>query len=132
MHAQPHIKQKNEIKNISAVHKTWRTVNVRSRVRKQFIYVLFQLMSTCAEVAQRLNYWPPNRSILEGRGFESRRQLFFFFSNIHTSDKLEIFFGGRVFSDSQPRSQDAILFTMAKALCTGQRHYNRVHYNYYI
>ena len=52
--------------------------------------------------------------------------------NIHTSDKLEIFFGGRVFSDSQPRSQDAILFTMAKALCTGQRHYNRVHYNYHI
>ena len=56
-------------------------------------------MSTCAEVAQRLNYWPPNRSILEGRGFESRRQLFsfffffFFFSfNIHTSEKLEIFF----------------------------------------
>ena len=53
-------------------------------------------MSTCAEVAQRLNYWPPNRSILEGRGFESRRQLFFFFFffffNIHTSDKLEIFF----------------------------------------
>ena len=39
--------------------------------------------------------------------------------NIHTSDKLEIFFGGRVFSDSQPQSQDAILFTMAKALCTG-------------
>ena len=33
----------------------------------------------------------------EGRGFESRRQLFFFFFfffsfNIHTSDKLEIFF----------------------------------------
>ena len=36
----------------------------------------------------------------DGRGFESRRQLFFlfffffffFFSNIHTSDKLEIFF----------------------------------------
>ena len=53
-------------------------------------------------------------------------------SNIHTSDKLEIFFGGRVFSDSQPRSQDAILFTMAKALCTGQRHYNRIHYNYHI
>ena len=54
-------------------------------------------MSTCAEVAQRLNYWPPNRSILEGRGFESRRQLFFYFLffiffNIHTSDKLEIFF----------------------------------------
>ena len=51
-------------------------------------------MSTCAEVAQRLNYWPPNRSILEGRGFESRRQLFFFFFsfNIRTSDKLEIFF----------------------------------------
>ena len=55
-------------------------------------------MSTCAEVAQRLNYWPPNRSILEGRGFESRRQLFFFFFffffffNIHTSEKLEIFF----------------------------------------
>ena len=52
-------------------------------------------MSACAEVAQRLNYWPPNRSILEGRGFESRRQLFFFFFfffNIHTSDKLEIFF----------------------------------------
>ena len=52
--------------------------------------------------------------------------------NIHTSDKLEIFFGGRVFSDSQPRSQDAIFFTMAKALCTGQRHYNRIHYNYHI
>ena len=52
--------------------------------------------------------------------------------NIHTSDKLDIFFGGRVFSDSQPRSQDAILFTMANALCTGQRHYNRVHYNYHI
>ena len=55
-------------------------------------------MSTCAEVAQRLNYWPPNRSILEGQGFESRRKLFFFFFffffffNIHTSDKLEIFF----------------------------------------
>ena len=60
------------------------------------------------------------------------RKLFFFFFNIHTSDKLEIFFGGRVFSDSQPRSQDAILFTMAKALCTGQRHYNRIHYNYHI
>ena len=34
---------------------------------------------------------------VEGRGFESRRQLFFsffffFFFNIHTSDKLEIFF----------------------------------------
>ena len=73
-------------------------------------------------------------NIVEGRGFESRRQLFFsfLFFNIHTSDKLEIFFGGRVFSDSQPRSQDAILFTMAKALCTGQRHYNRVHYNYHI
>ena len=58
-------------------------------------------MSTCAEVAQRLNYWPPNRLILEGRGFESRRQLFFFFFffNIHNSDKLEIFFGGRVFSE---------------------------------
>ena len=29
----------------------------------------------------------------DGRGFESRRQLFFFFfSHIHTSDKLEIFF----------------------------------------
>ena len=31
----------------------------------------------------------------DGRGFESRRQLFFlflFFFNIHTSDKLEIFF----------------------------------------
>ena len=58
-------------------------------------------MSTCAEVAQRLNYWPPNQSILEGREFESRCQLFFFFFcfcfffcffNIHTSDKLEIFF----------------------------------------
>ena len=74
-------------------------------------------------------------NIVEGRGFVSRRQLFFFFFfffNIHTSDKLEIFFGSRVFSDSQPRSQDAILFTMAKALCTGQRHYNRVHYNYHI
>ena len=43
-------------------------------------------------------------SIVEGQGFESRRQfffllllffcflLFFFFFNIHTSDKLEIFF----------------------------------------
>ena len=35
-------------------------------------------------------------NIVEGRGFESRRQLFFFFFffffNIHTSDKLEIFF----------------------------------------
>ena len=32
-------------------------------------------------------------NIVEGRGFESRRQLFFFFPfNIHTSDKLEIFF----------------------------------------
>ena len=33
--------------------------------------------------------------VVEGRGFESRRQLFFFFFflfNIHTSDKLEIFF----------------------------------------
>ena len=54
-------------------------------------------MSTCAEVAQRLNYCPPNQSILEGRGFESRHQLFFFFFfffpfNIQTSDKLEIFF----------------------------------------
>ena len=34
--------------------------------------------------------------IVEGRGFESRRQLFFFFFsffffNIHSSDKLEIF-----------------------------------------
>ena len=58
--------------------------------------------------------------------------FFFFFFNIHTSDKLEIFFGGRIFSDSQPRSQDAILLTMAKALCTGQRHYNMVHYNYHI
>ena len=53
-------------------------------------------MATCAEVAQRLNYWPPNRT--DGRGFESRRQLFFFFFffffffNIHTSGKLEIFF----------------------------------------
>ena len=37
------------------------------------------------------------------------------------NDKLEIFFGGRVFS----AAKDAILFTMAKvakALCTGQRH----------
>ena len=35
-------------------------------------------------------------NLVEGRGFESRRQLFFFFFffffNIHTSDKLEIFF----------------------------------------
>ena len=35
-------------------------------------------------------------NIVEGRGFESQRQLFFFiyffFFNIHTSDKLEIFF----------------------------------------
>ena len=34
-------------------------------------------------------------NIVKGRGFESRRQLFFsffFFFNIHTSDKLEIFF----------------------------------------
>ena len=33
-------------------------------------------------------------NIVEGRGFESRRQLFFFFFffNIHTSDKLEISF----------------------------------------
>ena len=36
-------------------------------------------------------------NIVEGRGFESLRQLFFFFFfffffNIHTSDKLEIFF----------------------------------------
>ena len=33
-------------------------------------------------------------NIVEGRGFESRRQVFFsfFFFNIHTSDKLEIFF----------------------------------------
>ena len=37
-------------------------------------------------------------NIVEGRGFESRRQIFFFFffffffPNIHTSDKLEIFF----------------------------------------
>ena len=32
-------------------------------------------------------------NIVEGRGFESRRQLFFFFFfNIHTSYKLEIFF----------------------------------------
>ena len=31
-------------------------------------------------------------NIVEGRGFESRRQLFSFFFNIHTSDKLEIFF----------------------------------------
>ena len=32
-------------------------------------------------------------NIVEGRGFESRRQLFFFFFfSIHTSDKLEIFF----------------------------------------
>ena len=39
-------------------------------------------------------------NIVEGRGFESRRQLFFFFFfffffssfNIHSSDKLEIFF----------------------------------------
>ena len=36
-------------------------------------------------------------NIVEGRGFESRRQLFFFFFfffffNIHTSDKVEIFF----------------------------------------
>ena len=40
---------------------------------------------------------------------------------IHTSDKLEIFFSGRVFS----AAKDPILFTMAKvakALCTGQRH----------
>ena len=72
-------------------------------------------------------------NIVEGLGFPASAILFFFFFlNIHTSDKLEIFFGGRVFSDSHPRSQDAILFTMAKALCTGQRHYNRVHYNYHI
>ena len=33
-------------------------------------------------------------NIVEGRGFESRRQLsfFFFFLNIHISDRLEIFF----------------------------------------
>ena len=33
-------------------------------------------------------------NIVEGRGFESRRQLFFFFFffNIHTSGKVEIFF----------------------------------------
>ena len=40
--------------------------------------------------------------------------------NIHTSDNLEIFFGGRVFS----AAKDAILFTsakVAKAFCTGQR-----------
>ena len=77
---------------MSAVHKTWRTVNVRSRVWTQFIYVLFQLMSTCAEVAQRLNYWPPNRTD-EGSspGFSFSFSFFFSF-NIHTSDKLEIFF----------------------------------------
>ena len=93
MHAQPRIKQKNEIKNMSAVHKTWRTVNVRSRVWTQFIYVLFQLMSTCAEVAQRLNYWPPNRTD-EGSspGVSFSFLFFFFFFFFHTSDKLEIFF----------------------------------------
>ena len=31
-------------------------------------------------------------NIVEGRGFESWHQLLFFFLNIHTSDKLEIFF----------------------------------------
>ena len=32
-------------------------------------------------------------NIVEGRGFDSRRQLFFFFFfNIHTSDKVESFF----------------------------------------
>ena len=44
-------------------------------------------MSTCAEVAQRLSYWPPN---LTDEG--SSPGVSFSFSNIHTSDKLEIFF----------------------------------------
>ena len=55
-------------------------------------------MSTCAEVAQRLNYWPPNLTD-EGSSpgvsfsfFLSFFFFFFFFFNIHTSDKLEIFF----------------------------------------
>ena len=83
---------------MSAVDKTWRTVNVRSRVWTQFIYVLFQRMSTCAEVAQRLNYWPPNRTDEGSSPGVSISFLFFFFFfcffffNIHTSDKLEIFF----------------------------------------
>ena len=53
-------------------------------------------MSTCAEVAQRLNYWPPN---LTDEGSSPGVSFsffffffFFFFFNIHTSDKLEIFF----------------------------------------
>ena len=50
---------------------------------------------------------------------ESERNLTLF--NIQSSDKLEIFFGGRVFS----AAKDAILFTtakVAKAFCIGQRH----------
>ena len=53
-------------------------------------------MSACAEVAQRLSYWPPN---LTDKGSSPGVSFsffffffFFFFSNIHTSDKLEIFF----------------------------------------
>ena len=53
-------------------------------------------MSTCAEVAQRLNYWPPNRTdegSSPGVSFSFFFFFFFFFFfNIHTSDKLEIFF----------------------------------------
>ena len=42
-------------------------------------------------------------NIVKGRGFESRRQLFFFFFfffNIHTLDKLEIFFDHSILANA--------------------------------
>ena len=38
-------------------------------------------------------------NIVKGRGFESRRQHFFFF-NIHTLDKLEIFFDHSILANA--------------------------------
>ena len=90
MQTQPHIKHKNEIKNILAVHKTWRTVNVRSRVYLCFVstYVnmyrsspVVKLLASESVNIRRTRVRVPASAI-----------LFFFFFNIHTSDKLEIFF----------------------------------------
>ena len=63
---------------------------------------------------------------IEGQGFESRRRLFFFFFfsfNIHTSDKLEIFFYHSILGNAALMALTHGVYTVFLAALTMQTVY---------